>query len=153
MTDRDRLINELKKAKNRCLIHESGGCLACKYRGQADCTLENLADHLLANGVIAPPCKVGDVVYAVGDKDGHQIKECKVNHFSFESAEHFEVDVYFDCDLDCDGCYFQTYSQSYCGEWDCDNAYGHSCIPIADFGKTVFLTKEEALKKLKELRE
>lgn len=109
------------------------------------------ADHLLANGVIAPPCKVGDVVYAVGDKDGHQIKECKVNHFSFESAEHFEVDVYFDCVLDCDGCYFKAFSQSYCGEWDCDNAYGHSCIPIADFGKTVFLTKEEAEAKLKEL--
>ncbi len=47
MIDRVRLINELKKAKNKCLIYESGGCLACKYRGQADCTLENLADHLL----------------------------------------------------------------------------------------------------------
>ena len=112
--------------------------------------LERIVDHLLENGVIAPPCKVGDVVYAVGDKDGHQIKECKVNHFSFESAEHFEVDVYFDCNLYCDGCYFNAYSQSYCGEWDCDNAYGHSCIPIADFGKTVFLTKEEAEKALKE---
>lgn len=52
MTDRDRLINELKKAKNRCLIKSGGGCLACTYRGKADCTLENIADYLLANGVI-----------------------------------------------------------------------------------------------------
>lgn len=27
--------------------------------------VEELADHLLANGVIVPPCKVGDVVYKV----------------------------------------------------------------------------------------
>ena len=26
-------------------------------------TSEEIADHLLANGVIVPPCKVGDVVY------------------------------------------------------------------------------------------
>lgn len=61
---RDMLINELKKAKTRCLIFEGGGCLACKYRGQADCTLESLADHLLANGVIVPVrCK--DCIHAV----------------------------------------------------------------------------------------
>ena len=51
MSDRERLMNGLKKAKNKCLIYEGGGCLACTYRGQADCTLENIADYLLANGV------------------------------------------------------------------------------------------------------
>ena len=109
-----------------------------------------IADHLVAEGVIVPPCKVGDTVYAVGDKGGHQIKECRVSHFGFENQECFEVFVYFDCDLHCDGCYFNAYSQSYCGEWDCDNTFGHSSIPISEFGKTVFLTKEEAENALKE---
>ena len=63
MTDRDRLMNELKKVKKSCLIKSGGNCLACKYRGQEDCTLENIADHLIANGVIVPPCKVGDKVW------------------------------------------------------------------------------------------
>ena len=107
-----------------------------------------LADHLIANGVILPPCKVGDTVYAVSDK---QIKECKVEHFNFESAECFEATVYFNCDMNCESCYFNAYSQAYSsGEWDCDNAFGHSSISINEFGKTVFLTKEEAEKALKE---
>ena len=48
MTDRDRLID---------LIHDS------------DLSLDSvrLADHLLANGVIVPPCKVGDSIYRVGN--------------------------------------------------------------------------------------
>lgn len=34
-------------------------------------TIERVADHLLANGVIVPPCKVGDKVYIVdGTTDG-----------------------------------------------------------------------------------
>lgn len=111
---------------------------------------EKFADYLLANNVIVLPCKVGDIVYAVGDKDGHQIKECRVSCFSFESAEHFVAVVYFDCDIDCNGCYFNAFSQSYYGGWDCDNAYGHSCIPISDFGKTVFLTREEAERAMKD---
>lgn len=31
--------------------------------------VERLADHLIANGVIAPPCKVGDTVYIVYPDD------------------------------------------------------------------------------------
>ena len=27
--------------------------------------IEKQADHLLANGVIVPPCKVGDIIYAL----------------------------------------------------------------------------------------
>lgn len=140
MTDRDRLIELNRNAKLYAQekADERGG-LVC---------IDDEVDYLIANGVILPPCKVGDIVYAVGDKDGHQIKECRVSCFGFESAEHFVAEVYFDCDNDCNGCYFNAFSQSYCGEWDCDNAYGHSCIPISDFGKTVFLTPEETEKAL-----
>ena len=134
MTDRDRLINELKKAKNRCLIHESGGCLACKYRGQADCVLENLADHLLENGVMCPPCKVGDMVWWVAkliDKNC----EGKLN------IEIGEVDSFL---IRSDGLWAHCCYES-------GLAYRH--LVAANFGKTIFLTKEEAEAKLKELIE
>ena len=51
---------------------------------------------------------------------------------------------------DCDSCPFNAWSQSYCGEWDCANAYGSAELAEEDFGKTVFLTKEEAEKALAE---
>ncbi len=52
MTDRERLIELIRKAK--------------KNTKGANCDLERemlFADYLLANGVIVPPCKVGDTVY------------------------------------------------------------------------------------------
>ena len=76
-----------------------------------------LADHLLDNGVIVPPCKVGDKLYIVADVS-KKIIECTI-----------------------------------IGVW----LYEHSCMVITDsgtihnksFGKTVFLTKEEAEQALK----
>ena len=47
MTDRDRLIELIQCAVNGCARHWA----------------EIIADHLLANGVIVPPCKVGDTVW------------------------------------------------------------------------------------------
>lgn len=44
---RDRLIELIQESVGGCARHWA----------------EVIADHLLANGVIAPPCKVGDVVY------------------------------------------------------------------------------------------
>ena len=44
MTDRDRLIELIQNAVNGCARHWA----------------EIIADHLLSNGVILPPCKVGD---------------------------------------------------------------------------------------------
>jgi hypothetical protein len=43
--------------------------------------LDKFADHLLDNGVIAPPVKVGDTVYYVGDTE---IVECIVRGASFD---------------------------------------------------------------------
>jgi len=123
MTDRDRLINEIKKAKSKCLIHESGGCLACKYRGQADCTLENLADCLLENGVIVPPCKVGDILYDIFDFEN--IKTVRVTEITIRLDRRNKPWLII-------GGYFYAFD---------------------DFGKTVFLTKEEAEEKLKEVFE
>ena len=43
---------------------------------------EVIADHLLANGVIVPPCKVGDTVYCVNK---NEIVECIVREYSITS--------------------------------------------------------------------
>lgn len=51
---RDRLIEIIKEAK---AIEASG--IDCKVSD------EYIADHLLAEGVIVPPCKVGDKIYAL----------------------------------------------------------------------------------------
>lgn len=59
---RDRLIELIKKAKK-------------DTRG-ANCDLERnmiFADNLLANGVIVPPCKVGDTVFVVGQGAGFSV--------------------------------------------------------------------------------
>ena len=55
---RDRLIELIYDAK----FGENG--IASTDRLEKG-TIEIIAEHLLENGVIVPPCKVGDVVYAV----------------------------------------------------------------------------------------
>ena len=53
MTDRDRLIELLVKTFGE------------QYEKRGLLTAHHTADHLLANGVIVPPCKVGDTMYKV----------------------------------------------------------------------------------------
>lgn len=125
MTDRERLMNELKRAKNNCLIKESGGCLACTHRGKADCTLEVLADHLLANGVIVPPIKkVGEKLYfhQFNDKPEKVVVEGKIIKIANGEREYI-VKLKDEREL---------------------------TFLISFFGKTVFLTKEDAEQALKE---
>ena len=55
MTDRDRLIELLKGSKE-------------KYLNLLDFEKNLIADYLIANGVIVPPCEIGaDVWYLSGD--------------------------------------------------------------------------------------
>lgn len=53
---RDRLIDLLYRA------HHNASCVLA-YDGDEEKTIEEEARYLLANGVILPPCKVGDTVY------------------------------------------------------------------------------------------
>lgn len=80
----------------------------------------DIADYLLANGVIVPPCKVGDTVYFTKA------------HFGFlptPKAEKIRKIELYDIDV-----IFRTESR----------AFNDKAI-----GSTVFLTKEEAEKALK----
>ena len=88
---------------------------------------EHLTDHLLANGVIVQPVKVGQTVY-----------------YPNESGYIYECDVFF-----------ATYV-NLCGIEDIRFETKHkspdfkSVFHDNDFGKTVFLTKEEAERALAE---
>ena len=129
MTDRERLI-ELK-----INFIENFDCGNCKPSNDKckKCLSEKEADYLLANGVIVPQCKVGDTVYIINRAN-------KLQEMIFDS-----VDLRFTCanDADC-----------MCGSL-CNDIVHNVCQhrfknDFSDFGKTVFLTREEAEKALKE---
>ena len=91
--------------------------IVCDYRTSV------IADHLLANGVILPPCKVGDKLFRI-------IKLTNSVHKPFVPTLPDTVEPY--------GIFYKGLM----GE--CRR------IPFEDFGKTVFLTREEAEKALRE---
>ncbi len=99
MTDRDRLIELLSKKSPIGMMTED---------------IEELTDHLLANGVIVPPCKVGDKTYSVGVFTGQIISSEVVSIISSEN------DYFLHLENETVVCVSQQ------------------------LGKTVFLTKEEA---------
>ena len=126
---RDRLIE---------IIADELGSINCAKLLAAD-----IADRLLSNGVIVPPCKVGDKVYYIDDIVWDD--ECC-------DCEHYFIGGFGD--------------PSECGRTRYGNKHP-DCIKIKEktvtqhdiyyylygekFGKTVFLTKEQAEKALAEV--
>lgn len=115
MTDRERLIELIKQSTQKC---DTTDCNRCKYWNTNDCGAARMADILIKNGVIVPPCKVGDTVYFVygGIINPHKIKR-------FEMTEYGNF------------------------------AFSSLMFTFEEFGKTVFLTREEAEKALAERSE
>lgn len=109
MTERERLIELLNKS--------------CEERGWIMNGAENIADYLLANGVIVPPCKVGQEVYFIK------------NFFNFVK-EPIKEKV----------CGMKTYSDNM--KFTFVTA-SQRCFDEDKLGKTVFLTREEAEQALK----
>ena len=62
MTDREKLIELIIQSSQKC---DSTDCNRCKYWNTNDCGAALMADFLLKNGVIAPPCKIGGTVYFI----------------------------------------------------------------------------------------
>lgn len=64
---RDRLVELIKQANKKCASTDKcEDCSACDTGDEPDdCLKYNIADHLLANGVIVPQCKVGDIIYLI----------------------------------------------------------------------------------------
>ena len=121
---RDRLI-ELKRQ-----FVESFECKDCTPENEkcGKCLTEKETDYLLENGVIAPPCKVGDKVYIIDEGD--------------EGTEPYILDVTI-----------TVIGYDIGGFWiTMDLPLGlkmSSHIGESSFGKTVFLTREEAEQALK----
>ena len=122
---RDRLIELHKQAKLMCM---ETNCKDCVGWGQGVfCFCHMLADHLLANGVIVLPCKVGDIVYAVSLNTETNIVAVhrgyigsidirSTGNYLFICHEGFDDEPYF---------------KNICGKFE-------------DFGKTIFFTRKEA---------
>lgn len=83
--------------------------------------IAELADHLLAEGVIVPPCKVGDTVYTVSRKHP---KKWKVHFIGYNSQGEFKMHIAT-----------EKFTEM---------------LEVWDYaiGKTVFLTREQAEKAL-----
>ena len=129
MTDRDRLIELKRQAVNYAQekADERGG-LVC---------IDDEVDYLLANGVIVPPCKVGNMVYVI------EPCSCFCGYRTFEECHHR-----------------RTNATKWIEAVMVANKHHNRCMKLFErpykpeyyfkFGKTVFLTKEEAEKVLKE---
>lgn len=64
----------IELCENLILSCKSSLCVDCEHNNidYPHCMGVHFADHLLANGVIVPPCKVGDTIYALQkERSGH----------------------------------------------------------------------------------
>lgn len=110
--------------------------------------LDELSDLIKAKEegrIIVPPCKVGDIVYAISES---RIEECRCDEICIYGNDNIVMTEH-NCDYDCKGCPFSSWGQDYSGEHSCQGEYGVYSFNFKDFGKTVFLTREEAERALK----
>jgi hypothetical protein len=118
---RERLIELIQTSVDGCARHWA----------------EVIADYLLENGVVLLPCKVGTRVYIVLDRyDARKLGcSCCLADYGFETECAYYKSG--DCTNMTANANWQIISRRF--------EYQH----IYDFGKTVFLTREEAEAKLK----
>lgn len=149
MTDRDKsILEEPEKMCEYCCNfdreHIGMDCTAlCKltmtlayaedYGG--NCMFYNVPKEQ----IIVPPCKVGDMVYYIINNTIQELKVSVINihENNYIVAKAICLDEFDMCDCNCD-CTKKT-----CSVW----------VDYKSLGKTVFLTKEEAEEKLKELKD
>lgn len=122
MTDRERLILILQNFAD--------GTYTSNGRIVDNTQVDDVADCLLANGVIVLPCKVGDKIYKIWScgKYGKSVAEFVVKHIDIDFYPSVEI-AFINEKSNSGNYWFATQD---------------------DFGKTVFLTKEEAEQALKE---
>lgn len=89
-----------------------------------------VADHLLKNGVVVLPCKVGDIVYRVG--------------FAYKKVEMLNVEGILR-----NVASWKVHCTHFIPNW-VGNKKEHIYISFSQFGKTLYFTKEEAEKALAE---
>jgi len=92
--------------------------------------VDSVAKHLLENNVMAPPCKIGDTVYVYNLDVCDWVMSPKVLTFVL-----------------CQSGWFVTLDM---GSTDKHPDGEVWCVKLSDFGKTIFPTREEAEKALKD---
>ena len=119
MTERERLIELLKyqNCPSPMLCDKN-----CKYAHLESCYEERTADHLLANGVIVPECKVGDEIFFI-----HHINDVIPDFITSDTVTKVGVTT--------------------------KGILSEVGVDFTSFGKTVFLTREEAEASLAERSE
>lgn len=106
-------------------------CESMKEQGDS-WSFSEIADHLIEHGVTVLPCKVGDTVYVLTSDSPTGIEETRVSQIKIEIKENGKI----------------SYRVSApCVHDDWGNAHWTFCL--FEFGKIVFLTKEEAEQALK----
>lgn len=100
------------------------------------------------------PCKPGDEVYAISGDKAKKIRILEIIDAYHDGVRKpLSIMVNYHCDRQCAGCRFGIWVQNDKGERWCNGRYGYGYIEVDGFGKTVFLSQEEALKALKERSE
>ena len=117
---RDRLVDLINEAKDEYPTIPPVNCCKPTFAYY-------LADRFLANGVIVPPCKVGDIVYFPMETNG----ECE---------PYIDVGLVFNIAID------ERLTMWISVRYESGLKYYHTS---GDLGKTVFLVREEAEQALK----
>ena len=119
--------------REREILEEKLTEIIANMPNSVDCIVaeaEYIADHLLANGVIVPPCKMGTTVYRVVEMGtGVHYKQVGRHGYGFKFVPCEEKIKRF----------IRTVEVT-------KNNFFDICV---NFGKTIFLTKEEAERALK----
>lgn len=124
MTERERLIKLLMQGE---LEADKQGIFNCS---RSEWKAEIMADFLLSNGVIVPPCCIGDTVYEIRENGKNPI-----------SGKRFDRCITTVQMLDCAAIRKSTLYAK-------EKRYAKN--DSVRLGKTVFLTREEAEKALEE---
>ena len=117
---RDRLIELYDQTNDEC---DSKDCISCKYWNASYCREHKFIDKIIANGAIMPPCDFGDDIWIVNCYNGKPlgIIKDKVQMIGITSRG------------------FHIKARDH-----------HDHNKMYMLGKTVFLTREDAEKALRE---
>lgn len=137
---RDRLIELLKEAHESWLRYVDD----CAFNQMAlSFTFEQMfGDHLIANGVIVPPCKVGDtlwVQWSLSKGRKNNIYPVKVYALRYDTKKN-------NMRICVEGCFEIT---AYGGNY---THYYNGTFAWNSVGKSIFLTKEEAEQALAKMK-
>ena len=125
--------------------------IAALFNGVDVDRMKELAEADKDGRVLILPCKVTDKLYVVGKK---QIVECDIAETYLNDDGTIEYLVNFECGEDCTGCPFDSWErESVSDEYHCGGEYGDGSVSSKDFGKTVFLSREEAEKALEAMKD